>query len=97
MDNNSYNLSDFHFFVPLKKHLAGKRFPPDADMRQTLSSRVPKIDTDFFYAMMKGLVPRCKKCVMSLVAQCRSDVYHQLQMFTKGRIILAITTISYFN
>jgi len=66
-------------------------------MRQAVASRVPKIDTDFFYAMMKGLVPRWKKCLMSLVAQCRSDVYNWLQMFTKVRRIQAITAISYFN
>jgi hypothetical protein len=97
MDYHSYSLSDFHLFRPLKKHLAGKRFPADADMRQTVASRVPRIDTNFFYAMMKGLVPRWKKRVMSLVAQCKSYVYHLLQMFTKGKKILASTTISYFN
>lgn len=48
MDYHSYSLSDFHFFGPLKKHLAGKWFPTDADMRQAVASRVPKIETDFF-------------------------------------------------
>jgi hypothetical protein len=61
MDYHSYSFSDFNLFVPLTKHLTGKRFPTDADMRQAVTSRVPKIDTDFFYTMLKGVVPRWKK------------------------------------
>jgi hypothetical protein len=48
MAYHSYNRSYFHLFGLLKKHLAGKRFPTDAEMRQAVAFRVPNVDTDFF-------------------------------------------------
>ena len=44
---------DFHPFGPCKKHLAGKRFTKDADMKQVVTSWLQTLDTHFFYIACK--------------------------------------------
>jgi hypothetical protein len=39
---------DFRLFVPLKKHLGGKLFAADADVKRAFTSRLQTLDTDFF-------------------------------------------------
>jgi hypothetical protein len=48
--------SDFRLFVPLKKHLDGKQFAADADVKQAFTSRLQIFDTDFFDARIQGWV-----------------------------------------
>jgi hypothetical protein len=54
--------SDFHLFVPLKKHLRGRRFATDGEIQQAVMSWLQALDTDFFYAGIDPLVYRCDKC-----------------------------------
>jgi histone-lysine N-methyltransferase SETMAR len=44
--------SDFYLFGFLKKHLTGKQFATDADMKQAVTSCLQILDTDFFYGAM---------------------------------------------
>jgi len=41
--------SDFNLFGPLKKHLAGKRFATDANVKQAVTSWLSTPNTYFFY------------------------------------------------
>jgi len=50
--------SDFNLFAPLKKHLAGKRFATDADVKQAVTSCLSTLNTNFFCGGIKALVPR---------------------------------------
>jgi hypothetical protein len=50
--------SDFNLFGPLKKHLAGKRFATDADVKHAVTSWLSILNTYFFYAGIQALVPR---------------------------------------
>ena len=61
MDYYSHSLRDFHLFGPLKKHLVGRWFLTDTDMRQAVGSRVPKIETDFFLCHDERLVATVEK------------------------------------
>jgi hypothetical protein len=48
--NSSYlTHSDFHLFGPLEKHLSGKRFATDADVKQAVISWLHVLDADFVY------------------------------------------------
>ena len=47
-----------HLFRTLNMHLAGKRFAPDADMKQAATSWLQVLDTDLFYPGIQSLVPR---------------------------------------
>jgi hypothetical protein len=55
--------SDFRLFLPLKKHVAGKQFATDADVKQAATFSLESLDTDFFYAAMQSLVPRWDRCL----------------------------------
>jgi len=55
--------SDFRLFVPLKKHLDGKLFAADADVKQAFTLRLQAIDTDFFDAWIQGWVAWEGKCL----------------------------------
>jgi hypothetical protein len=46
--------SDFCPFGPLKKHLSGKGFATDADVKQAVTWQ-QTTDTDFFCAVIQGL------------------------------------------
>jgi hypothetical protein len=39
------------------KHLAGKRFTTDADVKQVVTSWLQTLDTDFIYTAIQALVP----------------------------------------
>ena len=50
-------------FGLLKKHLAGKRFATDADVKQVITSWLQTLDTDFLYAGIQALAPQWERCV----------------------------------
>ena len=54
---------DFRLFVHLKKHLNGKLFAADADVKQAFTSGLPTLDTDFFDARIQGWVVWEGKCL----------------------------------
>ena len=68
----------FHFFGPLKKHLAGKRFATYADVRQTVNSWTD-IAHRFFTRRYINLAT-VGKMLMSVVTTSKSGVYHVLPM-----------------
>jgi len=51
-------VSDFHLFGSLTKHLAGKRFTADADMKHSLISLLQTLESSLFEAGVHSLVPR---------------------------------------
>jgi hypothetical protein len=53
----------FHLFGPLKKHLAGKWFASDINMKQAVISWLQTRDVDFFCAGMQALVSQWAKCL----------------------------------
>jgi hypothetical protein len=55
--------SDFHLFGPFKKHLGGRRFATDDEVRQAIMSWLQALDIDFFYAGIDALVYRSDKCL----------------------------------
>jgi hypothetical protein len=55
--------SDFRLFVPLRKHLDGKLFAADADVKQAFISRLQTLDTDFFDSRIQGWVAWEGKCL----------------------------------
>ncbi|GBM03122.1 Mariner Mos1 transposase [Araneus ventricosus] len=54
--------SDFHFFGPLKKYLAGRHFRTDAEVQEAVVKWLHDLDPDFFYADFDRLVYRWHKC-----------------------------------
>jgi hypothetical protein len=46
--------SDFQIYGPRKKHLAGKRFAADGDVKQAVASCLQALDSDFFYGGMQA-------------------------------------------
>jgi len=50
-------LSDFHLFRPCKKHLAGKYFTTDINMKQAVTAQLQTLDMYLFYARIQVLVP----------------------------------------
>jgi hypothetical protein len=48
--------SNFHLFGLLKKHLAGKEFAADTNMKQAVTSWIQTIDEDCFYTGMQALM-----------------------------------------
>ena len=46
--------SDFRLFGPLEKHMSGKRFATDADVKQAVTSWPHALDADFFYARLQA-------------------------------------------
>jgi hypothetical protein len=55
--------SDFHLFLPIKKHLAGKQFATDADVKQAATFSLQTLGTDLFYAGIQAVVPRWDRCL----------------------------------
>jgi histone-lysine N-methyltransferase SETMAR len=55
--------SDFHLFGPFKKHLGGRRFVTDGEVKQAVMSWIQALDTDSFNAGIDPLVYRWDKCV----------------------------------
>lgn len=62
-------------FGPLKKHLTGKRFATDADVKQVIASWPQTLDTDFLCAGVQALAPQGTDAQMRMVTTWRSDVY----------------------
>jgi hypothetical protein len=50
--------SDLHIFRPVKKHLAGRRFAADVDVKKAVPSLLQTVDTNFPYTGIQALVPR---------------------------------------
>ena len=61
MNHPLYSLSlmhsDFYFFTPHKKHLAGKYFTTDINMKQAVTAQLQTLDMYLFYARIQILVP----------------------------------------
>ena len=55
-------LSGFQLFVPIMKHLAGRRFVIDADVKQAATSSLCTFDIDLFYTAHKYYVGQMLKC-----------------------------------
>jgi hypothetical protein len=49
--------SVFHIFVPFKKHLAGKQFTIDSDVKQAVTSWLQTLHPNFFCTNIQALVP----------------------------------------
>jgi len=62
--------SDLHLFGSLKKHLAGKGFATDADVKQAVTSCLQTLDTYLFYAGTQVLVPRWVR-YWNVIVDCR--------------------------
>ena len=58
----------------LLKHLAGKRFATDADVRKTITSCLQTLDTGFFNSGIQNLVPRRGKC-LNFIGDCVQVVF----------------------
>jgi len=55
--------SDLHLFGSQGKHLAGKLFATDADVKQAVASWLQTLDTSVFYTGIQGLVLRWDGCL----------------------------------
>jgi hypothetical protein len=55
--------SDFRLLGQAMKHLVGKQIATDTDFKQDVTSKQQTLDTDFFYAKIPRLVPRCNECL----------------------------------
>jgi len=71
--------SDFNVFVTHMKHLAGKQFAVNTDLKQAVTFWLQTLGTDFCYTGIQNLVSWYKK--ISVVPTWRSGVYHLLHMF----------------
>ena len=55
--------SDFHLFLHLKKHLAGKKFDDDGEMQEEAMTWFKGQAADFYDSGIQKLVPRLNKCL----------------------------------
>ena len=56
--------SNFHLFLHLKKHLAGKKFDDDDDeVQEEVMTRFKGQAADFYDSGIQKLVPRLNKCL----------------------------------
>jgi histone-lysine N-methyltransferase SETMAR len=53
--------SDFHLFLHLKKHLAGKKFDDDDEMQEVVMTWFIVQAADFYDSGIQKLVPRLNK------------------------------------
>jgi histone-lysine N-methyltransferase SETMAR len=53
--------SDFHLFLHLKKHLAGKKFDDDGEVQEELMTWFKVHAADFYDLGIQKLVPRLNK------------------------------------
>jgi len=81
--------SNFDLFGTLTKHLAGKPFTTDTDVKEAVTSWLRTFDIDFFYA---GYQPWCQggtNAKFSILITWWSDMYYLLpicQVYIKVRI-----------
>ena len=85
MDHSPYSSdlapSDFHLFGPIKKHLVGKRFPSDVNVKKAVSSVT---GTWFRFFLHRNYKPCChggSNSLLSMMTVWRCDVHHPLRMF----------------
>ena len=66
LDHPPYSLylasRDFHLFLHLKKHLAGKKFDDDDEVQEELMTWLKGQAADFYDSGIQKLVPRLSKC-----------------------------------
>jgi len=55
--------SDFHLFLHLKKHLAGKKFDDDDEVQEEILTYFKELVADFYDSGIQKLVPRLNKCL----------------------------------
>ena len=53
---------DFHLFLHLKKHLAGKKFDDDGEVQEEVMTWYKGLTADFYDSGIQKLVPRLNKC-----------------------------------
>ena len=56
-------IDDFHLFLHLKKHLAGKKFDDDDDVQEEVMTWYKWHVADFYDSEIQKLVPRPNKCL----------------------------------
>jgi len=66
LDHPPYRLdlapSNFHLFLHLKKHLAGKKFNDNDELQQEVMTWFKGQAADFYDSEIQKLVPRLNKC-----------------------------------
>jgi len=55
--------SDFHLFLRLKKHLAGKKFDDDDEVQKEVMTWFKGQAADFYNSGIQKLVPKINNCV----------------------------------
>jgi len=55
--------SDFHLFLHLKEHLAGKKFDDDDEVQEEVMAWFRGLAADFCDSGIQKLVPRLYKCL----------------------------------
>ena len=69
LDHPSYSSdlapSDFHLFLHLKKHVAGKKFDDDYEVQEEVLTWFKGQAADFYESGIQKLVPRLNKCMNS--------------------------------
>jgi hypothetical protein len=58
-----FALSDFHLFLHLKKHLAGKKFEDDEEVQEEFMTWFKGQAANFYDSGVQKLVPRLNKCL----------------------------------
>ena len=66
--------SDFHLFLHLKKHPAGKKFHDDDEVQEEVMTWFKGLAADFFDSGIQKLVPRLNKCLDNAGAQNSIEV-----------------------
>ena len=65
MDHPPYStdlaLNDFHLFLHLKEHLAGKKFDDDDEVQEEVMTWFKVLAADFYDSGIQKLVPRLNK------------------------------------
>jgi histone-lysine N-methyltransferase SETMAR len=54
---------DFHLFIHLKKHLAGKKFDNDDEVQEEVMTWFKGLVADFYDSGTQKLVPGLSKCL----------------------------------
>jgi hypothetical protein len=57
------NVMNFHLFLYLKKHLAGKKFDDDDEVQEEVMTWFKGQAADFYDSGIQKLVPRLNKCL----------------------------------
>ena len=92
LEFTDYSLSDIHLFGPLLKNTwQASCFQQKPTWRKLSSPERQKLTPVPFTPLWRAWCYGRKKCLKSLLAHCRSDVYHLLQMLTKQRKLLLIS------